>query len=392
MSDLIERGREPGVGELFDGLLVGPDTPPRGTSIAHRAAPPRRRRWLYVLGGFLVAVLAVGATGAVAVRQVVSGYDHNIQRFGDPFAAIPRTDRATADAAATGAMNMLLLGSDSRIDAGNPQQWSYGAPAHRRDHGRARAGRPEGRLRRLDPARQLGDDPGPRQGEDQRRVQLGRAESDGPHRRERDRRPHRPRRRRRLHRLQDPHRPARRRRHHHPAGHPRRAAHLDRRRAPHGRRARRWTTCGSGTTSRAATSTGCGASRTGSGPCMRKLGSTGTLRTRSRSTRSCTTLSKSVATDSGFDMDKIGALATSLAGLGQGDLRFFTVPTTAPAGAPTTPSRSCCWTRKSGPAVAVGAQGRDAGLAAGQPPRAAAPRRPLTLRRRLGRRPEGRRP
>jgi hypothetical protein len=60
---------------------------------------------------------------------------------------------------------------------------------------------------------------------------------------------------------------------------------------------------------------------------LRKLGSTGTLLNPLALNTQLTTLSKSVATDSGFDMDKIGALATSLAGLGQGDLRFLTVPT-----------------------------------------------------------------
>jgi anionic cell wall polymer biosynthesis LytR-Cps2A-Psr (LCP) family protein len=60
---------------------------------------------------------------------------------------------------------------------------------------------------------------------------------------------------------------------------------------------------------------------------LRKLGSTGTLLNPLALNTQLTTLSKSVATDSGFDMDKIGALATSLAGLGQGDLRFLTEPT-----------------------------------------------------------------
>jgi LCP family protein required for cell wall assembly len=326
MSDLIERGREPGVGELFDGLLVGPDTPPRGTSIAHRAAPPRRRRWLYVLGGFLVAVLAVGATGAVAVRQVISGYDHNIQRFGDPFAAIPRTDRATPDAAATGSMNILLLGSDSRIDAGNPQQWSYGAQrtdaimvvhvqADRKaayvvsiprdswvtipGHGKAKInaafswGGPSLMIRTVESVtgvpidhvvvadftgfKTLTDQLG---GVD---ITIPQATSDE--------------------------------RHTWTAG----VHHMDgeealdyvrqRHNLPNGdfdrvRRQQNWIRA-----------------------VLRKLGSTGTLLNPLALNTQLTTLSKSVATDSGFDMDKIGALATSLAGLGQGDLRFLTVPT-----------------------------------------------------------------
>src|SRR4051794_4262224 len=117
MSDLIEHGTEPGGAELFEPRPRRP-VPPRS---------PRRRRWLYVLAGFLaLAVVAAGA-GWLVVRQAVDGYDRNIQRFADPLGAIPKTQRATPDATAMGAMNLLLLGSGSRIDAGNPQQWSYGA-------------------------------------------------------------------------------------------------------------------------------------------------------------------------------------------------------------------------------------------------------------------------
>src|SRR4051812_44744391 len=117
MSDLIEHGTEPGAAELFEPRPRGPVP----------ARPRRHRRRLSVLAGFLALVLVGAGAGWFAVRQVVSGYDRNIQRFGDPFGGIPKTQRAAPDAAATGAMNLLLLGSDSRIDAGNPQQWSYGA-------------------------------------------------------------------------------------------------------------------------------------------------------------------------------------------------------------------------------------------------------------------------
>src|SRR4051794_22701444 len=123
MGDLIEQEGEPGVGELFEGLLREP-APERGPA---PTPARRRRRWLFVLAGALALVLVGAGAGWFAVRQAVSSYDRNIQRFGDPFAAIPRTQRATPDAAAAGAMNVLLLGSDSRIDAGNAQQWSYGA-------------------------------------------------------------------------------------------------------------------------------------------------------------------------------------------------------------------------------------------------------------------------
>src|SRR4051794_29591469 len=112
MSDLIEHGTDPRAGEL---PAVTPD--PRS----------HRRRRLRVLAGCLVLVVVAAGAGWLAVRHAVDGYDRNIQRFGDPFGGIPETQRAAPEAAATGVMNVLLLGSDSRIDAGNPQQWSYGA-------------------------------------------------------------------------------------------------------------------------------------------------------------------------------------------------------------------------------------------------------------------------
>jgi LCP family protein required for cell wall assembly len=58
-----------------------------------------------------------------------------------------------------------------------------------------------------------------------------------------------------------------------------------------------------------------------------KLRSSGTLKNPLALDRALTTLSTSVATDSGFDMDAIGDLVTSLARLEQGRMRFLTMPT-----------------------------------------------------------------
>src|SRR4051812_12075527 len=101
----------------------------------------RRRRWPFVLGSLVVLALAVGGGAWFTVRKAVANYDHNIERFADPFPQLP-ADQRPASTAQTGTLNVLLLGSDSRISAGDPSQWSAGAhrpppttppppPAHR---------------------------------------------------------------------------------------------------------------------------------------------------------------------------------------------------------------------------------------------------------------------
>jgi LCP family protein required for cell wall assembly len=107
-----------------------PASAPSGPSSPRRAAPAalrRHRRWLFILAAVVVLLGALAGGGLFAVRQAVNGYDHNIERFADPFKQIPGTDRPTRSNIGGDAMNVLLLGSDSRIDAGNPNQWSYGA-------------------------------------------------------------------------------------------------------------------------------------------------------------------------------------------------------------------------------------------------------------------------
>ncbi len=117
-DDMSEPSR--GVAALFDDVVTPPASPAP-------PAPRRRARWPFVVAGVVVAALALAAGGTwFAVRQAVAGYDRNIERFGDPFAQIPATERP-APTAQTGALNVLLLGSDSRISAGDPKAWSAGA-------------------------------------------------------------------------------------------------------------------------------------------------------------------------------------------------------------------------------------------------------------------------
>lgn len=91
----------------------------------------------------LILLLGVGAV--IAVTVVRNNLDSNVERIGDPFEALPTRPPETAPEGtpvSETAMNILVLGSDSRISAGEPSQWEQGAqrtdvimlvhlPAHR---------------------------------------------------------------------------------------------------------------------------------------------------------------------------------------------------------------------------------------------------------------------
>jgi anionic cell wall polymer biosynthesis LytR-Cps2A-Psr (LCP) family protein len=59
---------------------------------------------------------------------------------------------------------------------------------------------------------------------------------------------------------------------------------------------------------------------------IRTLGSSGTLRNPVALDRALTTLSRSVSTDAGFDIERISDLVTSMSGLEKGRLQFLTMP------------------------------------------------------------------
>jgi LCP family protein required for cell wall assembly len=105
------------------------------TSPAPAGAPsPRRhartgsrstRRVLAVVG---VVVLVLAAAGFGAAWWFQRSLDSNIERLGDPFAAIETPEGEAAEPAEENeAVNLLVLGSDSRISAGDPSQWEAGA-------------------------------------------------------------------------------------------------------------------------------------------------------------------------------------------------------------------------------------------------------------------------
>lgn len=75
----------------------------------------------------MLAIVVVLGGGVVASALYLQGkLNSGIERFGDPFAGltarpVDHTDTGTAP------VNFLLLGSDSRISAGDPSQWEEGA-------------------------------------------------------------------------------------------------------------------------------------------------------------------------------------------------------------------------------------------------------------------------
>ncbi|PFG40926.1 LytR family transcriptional attenuator [Georgenia soli] len=83
----------------------------------------------------LAILLTVAGAGVAGVSYLQGRLEAGIERLGDPFAAIPtRPENAPRTAVGDGAaaagrapVNILILGSDSRISAGDPSRWTAGA-------------------------------------------------------------------------------------------------------------------------------------------------------------------------------------------------------------------------------------------------------------------------
>jgi len=75
----------------------------------------------------VVLVGAVVAGGALWFNHVTQKIDKSIERIGDPFADLPEASRPVVEPRAGKAVNILMVGSDSRISAGDPSQWVAGA-------------------------------------------------------------------------------------------------------------------------------------------------------------------------------------------------------------------------------------------------------------------------
>jgi LCP family protein required for cell wall assembly len=102
-----------------------PDTTTPGAPEPGGTRPPRRRGRLAVrlLGICLIIGLLLAGSGIGVFVWVQHRLNSNIERFHDPFGPLIEEERPKA---AKGAMNLLLLGSDSRISV-DPGAWIRGA-------------------------------------------------------------------------------------------------------------------------------------------------------------------------------------------------------------------------------------------------------------------------
>lgn len=98
-------------------------------SLSRRHRPSRRRQAVVLIVGVLVVVVG-GIAGLLGVLQqrVTSHFEY----INDPFDSltnrpVEESDGGTTSGSGAAPMNILLLGSDSRISAGDPGQWEYGA-------------------------------------------------------------------------------------------------------------------------------------------------------------------------------------------------------------------------------------------------------------------------
>ena len=125
---------------MADTLFPDPSPEPRADR-RHARPRPGRRPAPAALRALHPGLVRAGGGGAWGFQRQLDG---NIEKLADPFEGLEnRPDPAPSDPeVATEAVNFLVLGSDSRISAGDPSQWEAGAqrtdanileplPAHR---------------------------------------------------------------------------------------------------------------------------------------------------------------------------------------------------------------------------------------------------------------------
>jgi LCP family protein required for cell wall assembly len=105
---------------------LAPPNPVDG-DLRHARRAPRSRG--FVAGIVIGALLLVGGGGVAAYYTYRMSLDDNLERIEDPFADVDPSTRPSAPAVEgpTAPMNILVLGSDSRISAGDPTAWEAGA-------------------------------------------------------------------------------------------------------------------------------------------------------------------------------------------------------------------------------------------------------------------------
>jgi LCP family protein required for cell wall assembly len=98
-----------------------------GRTAGKHRDPARRRRWITVSVA-MVTVLVVLIAGAwLALERAVQDFDRGVERFASPFRGIPEVERPSRNPAAPEAIDLLLLGSDTRVSVRDSAQWKAAA-------------------------------------------------------------------------------------------------------------------------------------------------------------------------------------------------------------------------------------------------------------------------
>jgi LCP family protein required for cell wall assembly len=92
-------------------ITLGDDRRPNGIRLGREGLERVQRRFRRILIGVLAGVLVLGGGGTIAFEVYTRSLNGNLART-DAFAGLPENGRPSE--AVTGAMNVLLLGSDSR--------------------------------------------------------------------------------------------------------------------------------------------------------------------------------------------------------------------------------------------------------------------------------------
>ena len=97
-------------------------------SSAPKDTPKKKRKgWkitVIILTSLLVLVIAIAAAIGIFANRAIN----SMQSFGNPFEGIDnRPSAAPVESGEESPVNVLIMGSDSRISAGDPNDWQFGA-------------------------------------------------------------------------------------------------------------------------------------------------------------------------------------------------------------------------------------------------------------------------